>query len=980
MPGDDQGLSRRTFLRIAAAAGAGAACSPPALPQKLIPFLVPPDEIVPGRPLFYRTVCRECPAGCGVTARTREGRAVKLEGNPEDPIGRGALCARGQASIQALYAPGRLGGPRRRGADGKLAPMPWDEAEDALATALSAAREKGPGRIRMLTRAEPGSAGAVQKALLRGLGGREEDRVVFEPFDVASLRAAEEALFGIAQLPVYDLAQARTVIAFGADFLETWLSPVELTRQLALGRGRIGPERTRLIWVGPRMSATGMSADRWLRVRAGGELPLALALLRWLAEPGHFPDLAPAVRPLSPRLAALDAMALVRRAGVRLEELDALGRELVARRPSALLGPGIASQGPEATQLAAVLLLANLALGNLGRTVLHGLDAMEDPPSRFADVMGLMADCAAGAVDVLLVHHADPVGALPSALGAAGALSKVPLVVTFSSLLDATSAHAHLHLPDHHTLETLGEVSPRRGIVAIGQPVMTPLADTRAAAQVLLETAGRLPQPAVHLPFGDPWEFFQARAELFLKPVAGGASDLGPALRAAQERGGVYTQAAPEPVTLNTAAAERVLTLPPEAPAGAPGGQAPNKEGGSAASIDLALVLFPTALRGDGQGPRPPWLDEASDTVTTLSWTSWAELSPAAATRLGVAPGDVVAVASRAGRAELPVYVYPGLRDDAVAVPLGGPEALALLSPDVDAASGALAFAGSRATVAKLGRRVALPVLEGSPYQEGRSIVKNVSSAAPAVKRPDLSARMYPEPPHPIHRWAMAIDLDRCTGCQACVIACYAENNVPVMGREAAVMGRQMGWIRIERYLGPERGRLRPDLMPMLCQHCTNAPCEPVCPVYATYHTPEGLNAQVYNRCVGTRYCSNNCPYKVRTFNWRDAQFARPLDLQLNPDVTVRSKGIMEKCTFCVQRIRYAEGVAKDENRPVADGEITPACVQTCPAKAMVFGDANDPASRVSRLAADPRGFAALEELNTRPAITYLARVREEDP
>ncbi len=969
MPGDKDGLSRRTFLRIAATAGAAGACSPRPTPQKLIPFLVPPDEIVPGRPLFYRTVCRECPAGCGVTARTREGRAVKLEGNPEDPIGRGALCARGQASIQALYAPDRLDGPRRRGADGKVAPVPWDEAEDGLAAALTAARAKGPGRVRMLTRAEPGTVGAVQKAFLQGVGARAVDRVVLEPFDAAPLRAAEKALFGTAQLPVYDLARARSVVAFGADLLETWLSPVELTRQLAQGRGRVGPDRTRLHWVGPRMSATGMSADRWIRVRAGGELAFALALLRWLAEPGNLPDLAPALHPLAPRLAALDPGELLRRAGVAREEVAALGRELVARRPSALLGPGVASQGTEATQLAAVLLLANLALGNVGRTVLHGLDPMEDPPSTFADAKALLDDCAAGKVDVLLVHHADPVGALPAALGAAGALAKVPLVVTFASLPDATGALAHLHLPDHHTLEAFGEVSPRRGIVAMGQPVMTPLADTRAAAQVLLEVAGRLPPPPTPPPTplpGDLWEFFQARAEAFLKPVAAGGTDLRPVLHAAQERGGAYFQAAPAAVALDASAAARLLAPPPGATAAKPG--------------EIDLLLFPTTLRGDGQGPRPRWLEEISDTVTTISWTAWAELSPSTAARLGVVPGDLLAVATRAGRAELPAYVYPGLRDDLVAVPLGGPEASALLAGELDPASGALAFAGGRAAVTKIGRRIPLPVLEGSPYQEGRSVVKNVSSAAPAVKRPDLSARMYPEPRHPAHRWAMAIDLDQCIGCQACVVACYAENNVPVMGREAAVMGRQMGWIRIERYLGPERGKLRPDLMPMLCQHCTNAPCEPVCPVYATYHTPEGLNAQVYNRCVGTRYCSNNCPYKVRTFNWRDAQFARPLDLQLNPDVTVRSKGVMEKCTFCVQRIRYAEGVARDESRPVADGEITPACAQTCPAQAIVFGDANDPASRVSRLAAGPRGFGALEELNTRPAITYLARVREEDP
>ncbi len=323
------------------------------------------------------------------------------------------------------------------------------------------------------------------------------------------------------------------------------------------------------------------------------------------------------------------------------------------------------------------------------------------------------------------------------------------------------------------------------------------------------------------------------------------------------------------------------------------------------------------------------------------------------------------------------MYVFPGIRDDAVALPLGA-EAWALLPALADEGSGALAFAGARATVTRVGRRTSLPLLEGSPYQHGRDLVPVVTAAAPSPHRPDLSARMYAEPPHPEHRWAMAIDLDRCTGCEACVVACFAENNVPVMGPEAAAQGRYMGWLRIERYLGDEPGgALDVRLLPMLCQQCTNAPCEPVCPVYATYHTPEGLNAQVYNRCVGTRYCSNNCPYKVRTFNWRDARFERPLDLQLNPDVTVRSRGVMEKCTFCIQRIRYAEGQARDEQRKVADGEVVPACAQTCPAQAIVFGDANDPASRVSRVARDRRAFQALEDLGTRPAITYLARARD---
>ena len=961
-------LDRRTFLKIAGTVGVAAGCSPRAATQKVIPFLVPPDDIVPGTPLYYRTVCRECPAGCGVTARTREGRVVKLEGNPEDPIGGGALCARGQATLQALYAPDRFHGPLRRGPDGRLSPVGWDEAEDLLAKALSAAREKGPGSIRLLTRTEPGSAGSLQRSFLRALGARAEDRVVLDPFDAAPLRAAGKALFDRAEIPVHDLSRARSIVSFGAEFLESWLSPVEHTRQLAEGRGRIGSDRTRVTWVGPRLSLTGYSADVWLRARAGGELAVALGLLRWLVDPAnHVQPLALEASALHPRLAALDPSELSRRAGLPWERIERLGRELSLRRPSALLGPGISSQGEDATRLAAVLGLIDLALGNLGQTVLYGLDPLEDPPSSLGQVESLLTDMAAGRVEVLLVHHADPAGALPIALHAGEALGRVPLVVSFGSRPDRTTDRAHLVLPDHHPLESWGDVSPRRGVVNLCQPAMTPLVDTRASGQVLLEMAGKLTLPAAEFPSADFHDYTQSRAETYAREALGNVPDFRSAQHDALQRGGYWWSPLPlrsgKP-ELVRGAANAFLSLPPP----------PATESG-----DLDLVVFPTVLRS-GSGAGLPWLQEVPDVVSSLSWIPWAELSPATARRLGVVTGDRVSVATSAGRFELRAYVYPGLRDDAVAVPLGGPEALAALPLVRDARSGALAYRSARAAVARIGRGGSLPILEGSPYQHGRDIVPTVSAAAPAIHRPDLSHRMYPEPTHPDHRWGMAIDLDRCTGCEACVVACFAENNVPVMGPEAASQGRYMGWLRIERFLGDEPGaELEVNLLPMLCQQCTNAPCEPVCPVYATYHTAEGLNAQVYNRCVGTRYCNNNCPYKVRTFNWRDAQFPRPLNFQLNPDVTVRSKGVMEKCTFCVQRIRYAEIQARNEARPVRDGEITPACAQTCPARAIVFGDLLDPESRVSRLSRERRGFMALEDLNARPAITYLARVREKE-
>ncbi len=957
-------LGRRTFLGILGGAGVAsvaAGCSPKPAVQRIVPYLVPPDDVVPGTPLFYRSACRECPAGCGVTVRTREGRAVKLEGNPDDPIGRGALCARGQAGVQALYHPERFRGPLRRGVDGALAPLPWDEAEDALAKAVAAAVAKGPGRVRMLTRLERGATGAIQRAFLAACGARPHDRVVLDPLDPAPLRAASAALFGRAELPVFDLSEARSVVALGAELVESWSSPVELSRQLAQGRVREGDARTRLTWIGPRLALTGVSADRWLRARSGGEAAVALGMLRALVDPANgVKDLAPEARALWPRLASLAPAALAERAGVPWPEIERLARELAARRPSAILAPGAQSQGRDATRLAGLALVLNAALGNVGRTVRYGLDPHVGrglPARRRARAPARLRGRAGGRA---------PRRPRRSARAPAGGDRGRRRAREGPARRGVRAAPR----PDHRARPPRPRRPPRaRDLRRRGAPRRDrePRAarDDAAPRHPRRDAGARRGRRAPSHPDGAPLGRPLRRR---CGPVRG-ARGTG--------RGGIARTGSP-----GGAAARRPLD-------GGGGGPRPRASGRGAAEPFLApspppdpapgldLVPFPTALRGDAGAADLPWLREVPDTVSSVSWTAWLEVSPATAARLGLATGELAAVATSAGRAELPVYVYPGIRDDAVALPLGA-EVAALLPALADEGSGALAFAGARATVTRVGRRTSLPLLEGSPYQHGRDVVPAVTAAAPSPHRPDLSARMYAEPPHPEHRWAMTIDLDRCTGCEACVVACFAENNVPVMGPEAAAQGRYMGWLRIERYLGDEPGgALDVRLLPMLCQQCTSAPCEPVCPVYATYHTPEGLNAQVYNRCVGTRYCSNNCPYKVRTFNWRDARFERPLDMQLNPDVTVRSRGVMEKCTFCIQRIRYAEGRARDEQRPVADGEVVPACAQTCAAQAIVFGDANDPASRVSQIARDRRAFQALEDLGTRPAITYLARTRD---
>ena len=945
----ESGINRRFFLKLLGATGAAAGCSPSHAPEKLIPLLNPPENLVPGKPLFYRTVCRACAAGCGVTARTREGRVVKLEGNPDDPVSGGALCARGQAELQALYSPTRLRGPLvRRGKD--LVAVPWPEAMRLLQEALAKLRAdpRGVAGLRLLSRCEPGGAAAVQRAFLKGLGATPAQRVVHEPRDLAALRAADAALFGAAELPVVDLTRARAVVSFGADFLETWLSPVELARAFMGGRG--AADRAPLTWIGPRLPLTGANADTWLRVRPGGELAAAIALLRWLLEPGN------GVTGLAAESKAILAALPQVEAGVPLEEIAKLGRQLASRRPSALLGPGVPSTGPDATALAAVIQLTNHVLGNLGKTVLLGLGSEEDAPSPPAATLELLEQARRGELSALIVHRADPAGSLPRSTRAAEALGKIPLLVHFGEQLDETARLAHFVLPDHHALESFGDLSPRRGLVQLQQPAMTPLWETRSASQVLLDLAAALALPGVA--DSEFREVVRTRAFAAAKALGAAHLEATQAQRDLLARGTVSARVAPAARPLRLEAIAPLLSTPPPAVS------------------ELTLLAFATPLAA-ADPAAPGWLREVPDALSGVSWSAWAEISPATAQRLEVRAGEWISLRTSAGTAELAAVINPALHDGAVAVPHDAPELRALGSGAVQAV--------------RTGRLSQLPVT-GHASQEGRDLARTAPDAdrhAPGADHahphgsdhahPHAQERggsLIPVHAHPDHRWAMAIDLDSCTGCQACVVACYAENNLPVVGPQAAREGRTMAWLRIQRSVeaGAKVEATRIAVLPSLCQQCDAAPCEPVCPVYATYHTAEGLNAQVYNRCIGTRYCANNCPYDARVFNWQDHVFEEPLQLQLNPDVSVRTKGVMEKCTFCVQRIRLAEHTARDQGRAVREGEITPACVQTCPARALVFGDNLDLAQRVTALQRDPRAYRLLEEANTLPAVAYLAR------
>ncbi len=533
------------------------------------------------------------------------------------------------------------------------------------------------------------------------------------------------------------------------------------------------------------------------------------------------------------------------------------------------------------------------------------------------------------------------------------------------------------------------------------QPTIDPIFDTKSTGDVLLSLAARLGGEVAG-------SFGQADYNTYLRDAwrevgreFAPGSDFEAFWRDALSAGGVWRQVGTQPVTLNPAVAGVNF-------------DEPTLDGD--ASTPYALLAYPSPVFYDGRSANRPWLQELPDPVTKVVWNSWIEMHPEVAERLGVGTGDVVAVSSPHGQLEAPAFVYHGLRPDTVAIPIGqghehlgrwargrGVNPLALLPAAADEASGATAWLTTQVALAATGTRITLVGTQGSHDDLGREIAEVVSVAAAAEAEEHAREEVEREPealveaaedadPKSPYRWGMAIDLSSCIGCSACVTACYAENNIPIVGEELCAQGREMAWLRVESYYehvsegahgnghGDSEGAEDESVplvvhLPAMCQHCGNAPCEPVCPVYATYHNPEGLNIQVYNRCVGTRYCSNNCPYKARRFEWFDYDFPFPLNLQLNPDVTVREKGVMEKCTFCVQRIMKARNDANAEGRDVNDGEVTTACAQTCPANAIVFGNLRDPNSRVSRLTRSGRAYHMLGELNTRPAVTYLKAV-----
>jgi molybdopterin-containing oxidoreductase family iron-sulfur binding subunit len=1012
------GIERRDFLKVIGAGGAGATmfgCSTERV-EKLLPYVIPDEEITPGVATWYASVCQECPAGCGTWIRTREGRVVRVEGNPHHPLSGGALCSRGYASVQGLYNPDRLDGPHVRDGEG-FRSISWEEAEAELARRL----QEGANHLYL-----SGRQGLSMRNLVDDfLAAVDGNRVEYEALSEAPLREATRIAFGRSFLPTFDFAHARLIFSFGADFLETWLSPVEYQRGFARMAGVDDHgSKGKMVFLAPRLSLTGQNADEWVPLRPGSEAVVALAMARVISDSG-----GGNAGPYERVLESYDPGYAAEASGIPAEEIEALALRFLQEAPSLAVGPGVAGHHRNATAANLAVLILNSVAGNIGRTVrLRQVDqgAAARPFGEVRSAISVMDRAG-----VVMVHDTNPAYSLPPAAGFREAFASAGYRVSFATTLDETARLCDLILPDRHALESWGDSNPRPGLWAIQQPAMQPVPtfDSKQTGDVLLSVAARVGRD-----LGSPTFFDYLRRQWQgIRPLVAPGEDFGSFWREALRKG-----------VVELSRAEQEEALPLRSPDTALSFDVPSLDGDG----DFALVVYPSSRFGDGEHANRPWLQELPDPVSKITWHSWVEVNPRAAERIGLRDGDLVRIQSPHGRVELPVWRYPGIREDTVAVAMGGGHEeygrfatgkgvnpMTLLPAEAEQPSGTLVKLVTRVTLEPTGARRPLATIEGSSKQYGRPIAPAVwleelesreeradeatgegeghqeaggagdhgagahghgemkelqamggFAPVPTEGRPQdfpLEGSRYGQyDPEANPRWAMAIDLDRCTGCSICVTACQSENNVPWVGEEQVAMGREMHWIRMERFYemvdASHAGPVDVRFLPMLCQHCGNAPCEPVCPVYAAYHTPDGLNAQIYNRCVGTRYCANNCPYKVRVLNWYNfADVAEPLNWAFNPDVTVRSDGVMEKCSFCVQRIREVQNRARLEGqRPVRDGEVVPACQQACPAEAIVFGDIRDPHSRVAQVVQNERGYRVLDVLiNTQPAVTYLKKV-----
>ena len=965
---DESVAPRRDFLKLmgfGVAAATLASCEKPV--RKAIPYLVKPEEVDPTIPNFYASTYFNGSDYNAVLVKTREGRPIKLEGNPESPITRGGLSARAQAAVLSLYDGGRL-------------------QHFAINKKQVAAAELDK-QVRARLAATTGTIALVTPTII----SPSTRRVIFEfaaryprlehvMYDAQSATGLLQANGGV--LPSYDFSKANVIVSLNADFLGTWISPVEYARQYVKNRKVRTDKRTmsKHYQFETAMTLTGSNADVRVPVKPSEIGAIATALYGAI---------------VGGATSSMSANATVKAAATAL----------LANKGAGLVVSG--SNDPAVQTLVTAL---NAALGNVGTTV----DLATPSYVRQGDdvrMAKLVTDMAAGQVGAVIFYHANPVYNHPMGKQVATALKKVPLTISLNDRLDETGSLCEFAVPDHHWLESWNDFEPKKGVLSLSQPAISPIFLTRQAQETLLRWSG------------NNTSYYNFLRTNFQRMTGGGQAAWDQAVHDGVAKGS-DNQASPTMLGGAMSAADAVSRI----------NNAPKPSG-----VEVALYEK-VGIGTAGCESNNPFLQELPDPISKATWGNYVAVPRKMAVEKEWSQGDMLKVTGNGYSIELPVLVQPGQTNETVSIALGYGRTLAgKVGDKVGENAAPLAMANAAGiqyqgvvTLTKTGATSPIaqtqthqtlmdrkPVVQENTLANYRSNPKDVTEYEKVVTPDGLEkpskVSLWQDYQYNNHHWGMAIDLNSCIGCGSCVIGCQAENNVAVVGKQQVINRREMHWIRIDRYYSSdhhktefdEKGKVatykamedpsdNPQVIfqPMMCQQCNHAPCETVCPVLATTHSSEGLNQMTYNRCIGTRYCANNCPYKVRRFNWfsyysndkfeivNGHMFTDLGRMVLNPDVTVRARGVMEKCSFCIQRIQLGKLEAKKQKRRPVDGEITTACAQSCPTEAIVFGDMRDPESEIHKLLKredGERAFHSLDSINVQPNVTYLTKIRNSD-
>ena len=925
-------LSRREFLRLAGATLALAglnSCTKQPL-EKIVPYVEQPEIVIPGKPLRFATATQYGGFGQGLLVTAYEGRPTKIEGNPTHSASLGATTVWAQADVLDLYDPDRAQTVTTGGAIKTVGDF-WD----ALNLAIEPLKTNGGAALRILS--EPISSPTLLAQLDRALASFPAARwSIWDPLNRDTIARAEV---------ICDFTKAKVVVAFDCDFLYAHPYALRYARDFARRRRVIESRDARMnrfYAAEPTPTITGSNADHRIAVAARDVLPLAQ------------------------RIAAELGIGVA--ASRNVENADwiaAVVRDLNASRGESVLIAG-ETQPPELHTLVAQM---NTLLGNTGQTV-SPAPALSLPGNQIA-LRDLVEEMHRGAVELLIVLGGNPRYDAPADFNFADAFNKVKLRVHHSVSFNETSRHSHWHVPATHFLESWSDTRTFDGSISIVQPLIAPMYVGVSAHEIfeaLIERSSRSAYEILrsHWSGPQPAPDFETKWRKALSD--GVVTELDPPLFQSQ-------------------------------PANLPASLLAEVERAEGRGSQLEILFRPDVSVRDGRYGNNGWLQELPRQFSSLTWDNAALISPELAGSAGLNTGDVVELTFRDRKLRAPVWIQPGQAKNTVTLPLGyGREIVGRVGRNVGfnayalRTSDALWFADGL-TIQKTGDRHWLVSTQHHHDVEGRGILHDGTFAEfladphYAQEQEELPPSGYTlydpsEYPYKGYKWGMVVDLNVCIGCHACTIACQAENNIPVVGKQQVGVNREMHWIRVSTFYSGEEENPRITHQPVPCMHCENAPCELVCPVAATVHDNEGLNLQIYNRCVGTRYCSNNCPYKVRRFNFLEynGRLSPSEKLVKNPDVTVRSRGVMEKCTYCIQRINAARITAELEHRTIRDGEIVPACAQVCPVEAITFGNMNDPRSRLTRLKRSPLSYWMLGELNTQPRTSYLAKLRNLNP